>query len=111
MLSRGMLLGMVALAVTGCATGSGYAVDPRVGGDAASYSMIEEARQCEQQSARLVRSYRRRVRLERDRLVDMGDARRTRQRSTLRGPAQPCRSATAVVPPGNRNVTDAVRSF
>jgi hypothetical protein len=51
MLSRVMLLGMVALAVTGCATGSGYAVDPRVGGDAASYSMNEESRQCEQQAA------------------------------------------------------------
>jgi hypothetical protein len=48
MLSRVMLLGMVALAVTGCATGSGYAVDPRVGGDAAGYSMMEDSRQCEQ---------------------------------------------------------------
>ena len=48
MLSRAMLLGMVALAVTGCATGSGFTVDPRVGGDAAGYSMTEDARQCEQ---------------------------------------------------------------
>ena len=48
MLSRVMLVGIVALAVTGCATGSRFTLDPRVGGDAAGYSMNEEARQCEQ---------------------------------------------------------------
>jgi hypothetical protein len=46
MLSRAMLFGVIALAVTGCAT-SGFTVDPRVGGDA-GYSMNEEARNCEQ---------------------------------------------------------------
>jgi hypothetical protein len=51
MLSRVMLLGMVALAVTGCATGASYSVDPRVGGDAADHWTIEEARGCEQQAA------------------------------------------------------------
>jgi hypothetical protein len=46
MLSRVMLLGMVALAVTGCATGSRFTLDPRVGGDAAGYST--EAQRCEE---------------------------------------------------------------
>lgn len=46
MLSRAMVLGVVALALTGCAT-SGFNLDPRVGGDAAGYSMNEEARYCE----------------------------------------------------------------
>jgi hypothetical protein len=48
MLFRAMLVGMVALAVTGCATGSRFTLDPRVGGDAADYSMTQDARQCEQ---------------------------------------------------------------
>jgi hypothetical protein len=49
MLSRIMFAGVLALAVTGCATGTrSAALDPRVGGDGVGYTMTEAMQQCEQ---------------------------------------------------------------